>query len=283
MSARHPYSEKEALLTSKHKKLSLIAPHFQERCGLVVKEVSLDTDRFGTFAGEVERVGTPLETAINKAHFGLENTDYAIGLASEGSIAPDHLIPFVQSDIEIMVLVDTHHDIVISEVHRSFDITAVSKTVTPNEDISEFLHSADFPNHHLIVQPNESQGGPIFKGIENLSQLKEAITLTAEASTDNQIRIQSDLRANHSPSRQKNISETARLLALRVESLCPSCAMPGWGLKDYVRGLNCSACLLSLPNAIHREILGCVKCTETSLGNVIASFVNPANCPHCNP
>ena len=283
MADRHPYSEKEALLTSKHKKLALVAPYFQESCGLVIRELALDTDRFGTFAGEVERIGTPLETAIKKARFGLENNDFSIGLASEGSIAPDYLIPFVQSDIEIMVLVDNENDIIISEVHRSFDITAVSKTISPNEDLTEFLHSADFPNHHLIVQPNESQDGLIFKGVETLSQLKEAITLATEASTDNQARIQSDLRANHSPSRQKNISEVARLLAIRVKSLCPNCSMPGWGLKDYVRGLNCSACLLSVPNAIHREILGCVKCTQTSLGNVIATVVDPANCPECNP
>jgi hypothetical protein len=283
MSARHPYSEKEALLTSKHKKLSLIAPHFQERCGLVIREAALDTDRFGTFAGEVERVGTPLETAIKKAHFGLETSNFSIGLASEGSIAPDYLIPFVQSDIEIMVLVDTENDIIISEVHRSFDITAVSKTVDQNEDLTEFLHSADFPNHHLIVQPNESEDGPIFKGVETFSQLKEAITLAAEASADNQVRIQSDLRAHHSPSRQKIISEVARLLALRVGSLCPDCSMPGWGLKDYFRGLNCSACSLSLPAAIHREIFGCVKCAHTRLGSVVATEVDPASCPHCNP
>ena len=273
----------QALLTSKHQKLPLIAPHFQQSCGLLIVESALDTDCFGTFAGEVERVGTPLETAIKKARFGLENTDYSIGLASEGSIAPDHLIPFVQSDIEIMVLVDTHNDIVISEVHRSFDITAVSKTVNQNEDLSEFLNSADFPNHHLIVQPNESHNGPIYKGIETLSELKDVIALAAEASTDNQVHIQSDLRANHSPSRRKNISEAARLLASRVASLCPHCSTPGWGRTDYLRGLNCSACSVSLPNAIHREVLGCLKCTETSLGKVIATDVDPANCPECNP
>jgi hypothetical protein len=283
MSARHPYSEKEALLTSKHKKHLLVAPHFQQSCGLIIVESALDTDRFGTFAGETERVGTPLETAIKKARFGLENNDCLIGLASEGSISPDYLIPFLQSDIEIMVLVDIHNDIVISEVHRSFEITAVRKTITPDEDLSEFLQSADFPSHHLIVQPNETQDGPIFKGVKTFSQLKEAITLAALDSTDNQVCIQSDLRANHSPSRQKNISEAARLLALRVGSLCPHCSMPGWGLKDYARGLSCSACSLSIPNAVHREILGCVKCPETQLGSIIATEVAPANCPQCNP
>lgn len=283
MGNRHPYSGASALLTSKHKKLSLIAPHFQERCGLEVREVALDTDRFGTFAGEIERVGTPLETAVKKARFGLENSNFSIGIASEGSIAADYLIPFVQSDVEIMVLVDTHHKIVIRQVQRSFDITAVSKTMTAHEDLTEFLQSADFPNHHLIVQSNESDNGTIYKGIETLSQLREAITLAAEASADNQVRIQSDLRANHSPSRRANISETARLLALRVESLCPSCSLPGWGVKDYLRGLDCSACSFSLPHAVHREILGCVKCAHAQLGSIIATEVEPANCPQCNP
>jgi hypothetical protein len=283
MSTPHPYSEMEALLTSKHQKLPLVAPHFKELCGIVVREVELDTDSFGTFAGEVERVGTPLETAVKKAKFGLENSNYTLGIASEGSIAPDYLIPFLQSDIEIMVLVDIQNDIVISEAHRSFEIEVVSRIVSRNENLDDFLLSADFPNHHLIVQPNKSAGGPILKGIESPSQLTDAIAIAAEASDDHQVRVQSDLRANHSPSRQKNISEAARLLALRVKSLCPFCSMPGWGVKDYIRGINCSGCSLPIPNAIHREVLGCVKCDESKLGAVIATEVDPAHCPQCNP
>lgn len=283
MTINHPYSNKVAILTSKHQKLSLIATHFKDNCDVRVKEVELDTDLLGTFAGEVERVGTPLETALKKAHLGLVNSDETLGLASEGSIAPDPAMPFIQADIELVLLVDTKNEIVISEVHRSFEIKAISKIVTIDEDITEILQSADFPNHHLIVKANQSNSEKIFKGIDSLSQLKEAIELSSAASIDNRVQIQSDLRANHSPSRQRNISEAARLLSLKVASLCPSCAMPGWGRTDFLRGLECSACALPISTAIHREILGCVKCSHTQLGSVIATEVNPGNCPNCNP
>ncbi len=283
MNKSHPYFEMVALLTSKHQKLPLIASHFRDSCGVIVKEVELDTDLLGTFAGEVERVGTPLETAIRKANLGLAQSDETLGISSEGSIAPDPAMPFIQADIELVVLVDRRNQIVISEMYRSFEIKAISRIISPGEDIDELLQSADFPNHHLIVKANQCDKGEIFKGINSRSQLKEAIEISAAASSDNKVQIQSDLRANHSPSRQKNISEAARLLSLKVASLCPSCAMPGWGRTDFLRGLECSACALPISNALHREIWGCVKCPHTQLGSVIATEVNPANCPQCNP
>ena len=99
----HPYFDQPIVLTSKHKKLILIQPAFQEIAGLTVVEQDLDTDLLGTFSGEVERAFPQLETAIRKAELGLIKTGANLGLASEGSIGPDPLIPFAISNIEHMV------------------------------------------------------------------------------------------------------------------------------------------------------------------------------------
>ena len=54
---------------------------------MTVQDVLVDTDVFGTFAGEVERVGTPLETAVEKAQLGIKTTGNPFAIASEGSVA----------------------------------------------------------------------------------------------------------------------------------------------------------------------------------------------------
>ena len=115
------------------------------------------------------------------------------------------------------------------------------------------------------------------------NKLNEAIRTSSKQSHDGLVVIESDLRAMHSPSRQKNIEEVAMLLAKRVSQLCPNCQMPGWGLVDYEKGLNCSECDLKNPDAIRQEVLGCVKCDHQQLGNVISSILSPAHCNFCNP
>ena len=279
----HPYAGQPIVLTSKHKKLHLIAPPFTEQLGCTVQELNLDTDQLGTFTGEIERTAPPRETAIAKARLGMRATGLQLGIASEGSIGADPLIPFMQSDIEHLVLVDDARNIIISESHRSFDIIAEITTVAPGDDLTQFLIDADFPNHALIVRPHSSTTRDAIKGITDHAQLRDAITSRAALSPDGMVVIESDLRAMHSPSRQQNIAEVARQLAARVAQLCPACHLPGWGRVGYERGLNCDACGREQPNALRQERLGCVDCDHTELGTVLATTLDPANCGGCNP
>ncbi|HAN70836.1 MAG TPA: hypothetical protein DCQ36_04495, partial [Actinobacteria bacterium] len=74
--------------------------------GMGVAEAAIDTDAFGTFAGDVPRVGTPTEVAIAKARAGMQLLGLDIGLASEGSIGPDPVSGLIMRDTEFVVLVD---------------------------------------------------------------------------------------------------------------------------------------------------------------------------------
>ena len=279
----HPYLYKRIALTTKHDKLRLIKPAFDEYVGCELFEVNLDTDQLGTFSGEIERVASPRETAIQKARLGMKETGLLLGIASEGSIGPDPAVPFIHSNIEHLVLVDDENGIVISEIHRSFEIIAATITAAPDQDLTSFLEKADFPNHALIVRPNTQIKSNCIKGINNHEQLMHAIEISSQLSPNGFVVIESDLRAMHSPSRQRNIEEVAKLLAKRINLLCPNCQMPGWGRVGYEKGLNCSECELKNPDAIRQEKLGCVKCDHVELGNVIASVLDPAQCNFCNP
>ena len=281
--AVHPYTNKKVVLTSKHEKLRLVKPAFDEYVGCGLFEVNLDTDQLGTFSGEIERVAPPRETAVQKARLGMKETGLLLGIASEGSVGADPVIPFVHSNIEHLVLVDDENGIVISETYRSFEITAVTITATPGQDLTSFLNRADFPNHALIVRPNTQVKIESIKGITDLNQLIEAVEISSKISPNGFVVIESDLRAMHSPSRQENIRKVATSLAIRVSQLCPQCHTPGWGRVDYKRGLDCSECSLKNPDAISQEILGCVKCDHEQLGQIVAASLEPAQCSFCNP
>lgn len=279
----HPYRRRSAVLTSKHQKLALIEHTFLESCGLLVTESSLDTDQFGTFSGEVERTLPPLQTAIRKARLGMGVTGIPLGLASEGSIGADPMVPFLTSDIELMVLVDDERGIVISESYRSLEIIAVRKEILRGENLKEFLRRADFPDHKLIAKPKSDGSAECFKAISSLAQLESAVAICLKNSPTGVVVLESDLRANHSPSRQKNIKHLAVLLAARVSRLCPMCNTPGWGRVGYLRGLRCALCSRILPEAIREEVLGCVSCEFTQSGSVLAEVADPAICTWCNP
>lgn len=280
---KHQYFGKKIVLTSKHEKLKLLKPAFDKHVGCKLFEVNLDTDQLGTFSGEIERLAPPRETAIQKARLGMKETGLLIGIASEGSVGPDPVVPFLHSNIEHLVLVDDEKGVVISETYRSFDITVATFTITPGQDLVAFLQKANFPDHGLIVRPNTQKKSNCIKGITHLEHLLEAIDKSSKISPDGLVVIESDLRAMNSPSRQKNIEQVANLLAIRVSQLCPKCQMPGWGQVGYEKGLQCLECGLRNKNAIRQEKLGCAKCDYLELGQVIANRLDPAQCDFCNP
>lgn len=279
----HPYSGLTIVLTTKHDKFDLIAPILKSELGLNVVLHEADTDILGTFSGEVERALPPSQTAIQKAKIGINALGHSLGIASEGSIGPDPQLPFSQSNIEYLALVDTDLGIEIVERYRSLDIVAGHIVADPDTDLEPFLQSADFPNHKLIASPNSARFKNSIKGISNRTELQDAIVQLANDSGDGKVLIQSDFRAHCSPSRQKNIVQATIVLANRIKALCPECKAPGWGLVGYQRGLDCSSCGETVPNAISANIAGCAKCSLEQIGEPLAKQADPASCNGCNP
>lgn len=276
------YSGKVAVLTSKHQKLPLIAPKFEEHLGMKVVETALDTDQLGTFTGEISRTGTPLETAIAKARLGMRASGSLLGLASEGSIGPDPLVPFTVSNIELVVFVDDERGIIVYEPFRSFEIAHATTTSRHGDDLQDYLQKVGFPEQKLIVRPNAG-AGEIEKGIGELAALQNAVVSSSAASSDGLARIECDYRAMHSPSRRLNITKAAELVAMRLTQICSQCECPGFGKVIYERGLSCDGCGEFDADAITAELKACVSCDHTELGQLIALTLSPAKCQSCNP
>jgi hypothetical protein len=267
-------------MPTKHDKARLITKHFNDILAIQVQELVVDTDVFGTFSGEIERVGTPLETAVKKARVGIETTGNPFAIASEGSVGPDPFYGFINANIETMVFVDNELEIQVHETIKSNEIVAFT-TTTLKTDLGVFLKKADFPNHALIVKPQHGIGA--IKGVRTLQELEEAILRSRDASSDGEAIIESDLRAMCSPSRQKNIAAVGLKLVQRLSRTCPECQTPGWGLKAYIRGVECFQCGDLSEDAIKQEIMGCFKCEFTALGEVINVILDPSRCMSCNP
>jgi hypothetical protein len=120
VSKPHPYRGRTALLASMHGKEAALAAPLQEALGLMlIPAAGFDTDRFGTFTGEVERTAPPRETALAKARAALAAQGGDLAIASEGSFGPHPGIPFLALAAEWVVFIDRARGLEIAIEHRS--------------------------------------------------------------------------------------------------------------------------------------------------------------------
>lgn len=145
ISILNSYRGQFVALPTLHDKGALIAPSFLSTLEMTVVEVDVDTDLLGSFAGEVQRVGTHLETVRKKALQGIEASGLNFALASEGSIGADPQIGLLTSDTETIIFIDRVNNLEIIEHYKSFDIIAHQVTYKAGMDLDVFLSKADSP------------------------------------------------------------------------------------------------------------------------------------------
>ncbi|MBY0546949.1 MAG: hypothetical protein K2W95_06630 [Candidatus Obscuribacterales bacterium] len=290
LSAR-PYLGKTAVLTTKHGKLNAIALPVKAGIELrIATTTDIDTDQLGTFAGEVERLGTPLATAIQKARLGMERTGCTLGLATEGSFGPHPFIPFLAGHQEVIVFIDDNFGTEVSESIFSTQTNFSHALASSIGELADFLKRCRFPSHGLIVRPNaeiqsqEGYGATIVKGIETWAQLEAAIDTAKKKSTDGLARIETDMRAHMNPLRQRIIRKLAIKLTRRLMRHCSQCSCPGFGITGSEGRLSCSDCG-SPSETPAREIHSCQKCKfkESILRQDGLRHLDPKDCQRCNP
>jgi hypothetical protein len=281
MSIINSYRGKIVSLATLHQKGALAQKPFNEILGMVVNEVIVDTDQFGTFSGDVERTLTPREVLMAKTQLGLAHSQSQYALASEGTIGADPLISFLNSDIEHVGFLDSVNNLFISHSYRSFEIQAHKHEYRSGEDLETFLKKADFPHHQLIIKAFDNGVQPLAKGISRLEELQRVLH-AAEAQGLTKITIESDLRAHTSPSRAANIKQAFTELAMRINTPCPECDTPGWGITSSLGGLTCLDCGEET-EAIKAYLYSCIACAFTKQGDPVAEGVDPSRCNWCNP
>ena len=278
---QHPYHGIKIVLPTKHNKGGAIRTGFRNILKVEIEEFEFDTDQLGTFSGEVERKDTPKNTALRKLEIGAQLSGAKYAIASEGSIGNDPVIPFAVSDIEILVFKDFERDLVILETLRSFEIKAGRVELLPGHNYEDFLIQADFPNHSVIAKTEDINATAPIKGINNKTELDAAIKSLFKVAP--KVILESDFRANQSPSRMANIEKLASKLATRLANLCRNCSTPGFGEISYETGVICTECKRLNPDAIRAETRSCIKCDETEAGKVINNELTPDKCIWCNP
>jgi len=276
-----PYRGCRIAVGTRHGKEQQFARAFEAVLGAhLVTPPDLDTDRFGTFSGEIPRIAPASDTARAKARLAMAVSGLQYGLASEASYGPlpgagaqghEELVIFVDDTRGIEVFVGERTTLVPGHGHRVSGLADLPPAVTTR-----------LPEQALIVRPSASgQPAHIVKGITDLTLLNTAIMAAAKHSADGLALVEPDLRAHHNPSRRLVLCRLADVLARRLATRCPLCGTPGFGRVDSERGLPCRICETPT-DAIHNEIHACARCSH-GVAVAVATTADPDWCPQCNP
>ncbi len=277
------WTGRHAVIGTMHGKEAVIGPQLSQ-LGLAWQVPrDFDTDRFGTFTGEVKRAGTQREAARQKALAAMTITGAPIGVASEGSFGPHPAIPFLHVGHELVILIDGEHNL---------EIVGTSTTTAPGvgrfavQSATEALEQAaawGFPAQGVIVRGSE-YGGPIVKDVESEEELAHTVTELLHQSSEHRVFLETDLRAHRHKTRIEEIGKATTDLAVRCMTYCPACAAPGFGVVRTEPGLPCAACLRP-SDLVATEVLGCVRCgyEATRLRSDGRTHADPGECSFCNP
>lgn len=280
-----PYQGACIVLATKHQKSIALAPAFSKTLGASMLEYIVDTDQLGTFSGEVERKGTPLDTVKRKCEWSIINPNIEYALASEGSFGPHPSIPFLPSNEEILYFLDNKRGfhLHIKEIFQQTNYQM--KAVDSLEELQAFAHKALFPSHALILRPYpKTTAQPIFKGLSSMPDLEAAFIECQKASADHSVWVETDMRAHLNPTRMQNIALLGEKLATRLTCLCPQCGAPGWGIVAHEKGLPCEWCGRATEQ-VQSDILACTSCkyTHKKTPSSASHKADPSFCSACNP
>jgi hypothetical protein len=269
-----------------HGKEQVIGPALMDSLSLAGFHaiVGVETDRFGSFSGEVQRTQTPLEAAIAKARHGAEVSGMDLVIASEGSFGPYPPAPFLSCDEEFLVLYDARDGQVF--IHRKVFLGPVfggeeCDTLTDVKALAERLR---FPSHRLVVRRAEKwrMGDVVTKGIGDIDLLHS----TAEAliAAHGSCWVETDLRAMSNPTRMQAIADTAVEFAKELARTCPACGTCWFHITDTQAGLPCGLCGWPT-DSIRVQVRTCRHCAHSEQETRVDGRTeeDPRYCDHCNP
>ncbi|MFT7072872.1 DUF6671 family protein [Patiriisocius sp. Uisw_017] len=277
------FNDRRLLIATKHKKERVIAPLLEKNLGVICfTNDSFDTDALGTFSGEVERELDPITTVRKKCLLAMEASDCDLGVASEGSFGAHPSIFFASANDEFLIFIDKKNNLEIIVRELSIKTNFDGKYIETEKALLEFAETVQFPSHGLILRQSKSDNSTLIKGITNLKDLKNGFNVLYEKFS--RVYAETDMRAMHNPSRMAIIEIAAKKLVEKINSLCPQCHIPGFGVTDIKKGLACSLCGLPT-NSTLSFIYNCEKCNfkKEEMFPHKKTSEDPTYCDYCNP
>lgn len=277
------FKGRKAVIATMHRKQDVIAPLLEEAFGLKCGVApGYDTDLYGTFSGEVDRVLSPLETVRKKCLDAMDRYGFDIGIASEGSFGPHPTLFFAHANEELLMFIDRRNDleVVVREISTATNFNG--RRIENLRELEEFAEMVQFPSHALILKDRQEKFTRVVKGIdtpENL--LKHAMKFLERFGG---FYAETDMRAMYNPSRMKVIGQAAEKLVSVLKSTCPVCETPGFAVTEAKPGLPCMLCHLPT-KSVKAHIFTCQKCKHTEERNNPHGkmYEQPDYCDYCNP
>ena len=277
------FKNRKLVIATKHKKETVIAPIFEKELGVIcVIPNNFDTDILGTFTGEIERKESSLATARTKCLLAMDLENCDLGIASEGSFGPYPFIFLAHADEEILIFIDKKNNLEIIVRELSLDTNFNATTIESFQNLVNLVKSAGFPEHAIILKNDKKEVTSIVKGIQSWELLE--VSYNKLSANNSQVVAETDMRAMFNPTRMKVIEQVAIKLVEKINTLCPQCNTPGFGIVNAKPGLPCEWCNSSTKSTLS-YIYQCQKC-QFELEKMYPKdkrTEDPMYCDFCNP
>jgi hypothetical protein len=220
------------VLLTQHGKEHLIAPVFQQTLGWHVERVDgFDTDLLGTFTRDTERPGSQMDAARLKARKGMELAGCPRGIASEGAFMEDPVGGFFPWNVELLLYIDDELGVEVSALAQG-PARNVHAWVHSWDEVTQAAADARFPEHHLVLRPDNESDPRVVKGLADWASLRAAFDHAQALSSQGVVFVESDLRAFGNPTRQHLIRAAAENLVVKLQV-----AVPGmWAARLWAGG-----------------------------------------------
>jgi hypothetical protein len=277
------FSGRKLVIATMHRKEQVIAPLMEKELGVkCLVANNINTDQFGTFTGEIERIDNPLNTARNKCLLAIELTNCDIAVASEGSFGIYPSMLLVPANVELLMLLDKKNKLEIIARNLSTETNFNASEITSLNKLEEFAKQSLFPSHALIIKNEKTNFKEVVKGINSFEILKKTFNYFIEMY--GKAFVETDMRAIYNPTRMKAIEETTKKLIGICNSFCPRCNTPGYSISSSNSGLPCENCKTPT-QSILSNVYTCIKCSfsQTQMFPYNKKSENPMYCSFCNP
>jgi len=280
------FAGRAGVIATMHGKERVITPLLGDALGITLTVPSrFDTDRFGTFTGDVARAGNQVEALRTKAIAAMGHTGSTIGISSEGSFGPHPLLPFATLNVELVLLLDSEKKLELIGEASTMETNYARRAVRNLDEALDFAYRSGFPSHAIVVKVNELNNSPrdIAKGLITETQLAHALQVALGKSTTEFVWVETDMRAHLNPLRMSCVGAATRDLVDRVYNLCPQCGWPGTTTVQK-RGLPCGWCgeATEQVSAVEHLCRHCGYSTE-EVSVTRPTTADPRWCNRCNP
>lgn len=266
-----------------HNKEAVIAPLFEQHLNVICEVPNeMDTDRFGSFSGEIERRHDPITAARLKCEEAMRLSGLTLGIASEGSFGRHPNLPFSQGNEEIILLKDHENDLEIIGRHLTTETNMAGTFVSSLDEANQFANKVLFPSHGVIFKSNFRANSNVVKNIHSWSEFQDYVSVYLRK--QKQVWIETDMRAMQNPTRMKAIAAATKDLIEKIKVCCPNCDRPGFGIVRVNDGLPCMVCDTPTKSTLS-VVRKCVACNHEDVEKFPNKKENedPTFCDRCNP